>query len=195
MRIFRKILIVLAIILLIVAAAGLLFFPSHIHVDRSVVISKPQKEVFNYVSDLHNWNSWSPWYKLDPNATYVYDGAATGVGSSLSWDSKVKDVGKGKLTIREDQPDSLVSLDLIFMDHGGATASFHLMPEGEATKVTWGFDSDAGANPLMRIMGSMMDKWIGKDFESGLAALKLNLESRPAMTAAADSTSMQSMNH
>ncbi len=179
MRIFRKILITLAIILLVVAAAGLIFFPSHIHAERSVIIDRQQSTVFNYVNNLHNWNNWSPWYKMDPNAKYVYEGPASGVGAKLSWDSKEKKVGKGSMAITDSNPDSLVKLDLNFMENGVAKCSFHLSPEGNGTKMTWAFDTEAGANPLMRIMGSMMDKFIGNDFESGLQSLKKTLEATP----------------
>lgn len=177
MRIFRKILIIIAVIMLVVAAVGLLFFPAHIHVERSTVINQKPSMVFNYVSDLHQWNNWSPWYKRDPNAKYIFAGPESGKGSSLSWESNVKDVGNGKMTITDAEPDSLIRQDLNFMENGVAKSSFRLSPEGEGTKITWAFDSDAGANPMMRIMGAFMDKFVGPDFESGLNSLKEKMES------------------
>ena len=42
----------------------------------------------------------------------------------------------------------------------------------EGTKITWGFDSDLGMNPIARWMGLMFDSWIGADYETGLANLK-----------------------
>ena len=39
-----------------------------------------------------------------------------------------------------------------------------------------------GLNPIGRLMGLMMDRWIGGDYEKGLAALKQVCESRRAAT-------------
>lgn len=179
MRIFKKIITVLAIIVLLIAAIGFIFFSSHIHVDRSVVINQRPDSVFSYISDMKNWNTWSPWYKKDPNAKYEFaNGATTGVGAILSWKSENKNVGNGTMKITELKPDSIVRMDLIFMDSGVANSYYTVYPEGNGSKVTWGFDVDAGANPLMRIVGHFMDGMLGKEFEEGLKELKINLETQ-----------------
>ena len=59
---------------------------------------------------------------------------------------------------------------------GTAVAGFTLEPEGEGTKVTWGFEADLGYNPVTRYMGLMFDSWIGADYEAGLASLKALVE-------------------
>jgi hypothetical protein len=33
---------------------------------RSATVSAPTPAVFARVNDFHNWESWSPWAKLDP---------------------------------------------------------------------------------------------------------------------------------
>ena len=172
MRIIKKILLVLAILFVSIAAIGFIFFPSHIHVERSIVINQKQDVLFNYMNNLTNWNSWSPWYELDPTAKYVYAGPASGIGATLSWESDNKDVGKGQMKITESKPDSLIREDLNFMESGTAQSYYRLAPKDDSTKVTWGFDVEAGANPLFRIMGGFMDGMIGKDFDKGLAKLK-----------------------
>jgi len=40
------------------------------------------------------------------------------------------------------------------------------------TRLTWGFVTDTGFNPMMRWMGVMLDDWVGADYEAGLARLK-----------------------
>lgn len=59
-----------------------------------------------------------------------------------------------------------------------STGTLKLEPEGAATKVTWSFAGEAGNNPMMRDMGLMMDGMIGKDFETGLANLKVLAEQK-----------------
>jgi hypothetical protein len=54
---------------------------------------------------------------------------------------------------------------------GDAIAYFNFAPVGSGTKVTWGFKSLL-RNPLERWMGLLFDRWIGADYEKGLAKLK-----------------------
>ena len=179
MRIVKKILLVLAIIFVVIAAIGFLFFPSHIHVERSTVINQKQGVVFNYVNNLENWNSWSPWYQLDTTAKYTFDVMHSGKGATLKWESQNKNVGRGIMTITDSKTDSAIYQDLNFMDQGTAKSTFRLSTEDNSTKFTWSFDVEAGANPLFRIMGSFMDGMVGKDFEKGLTSLKNNVENLP----------------
>ena len=186
MRIVKKILLVLAIIFVVIAAIGYIFFPSHIHVERKAMINQKQSVVYNYVNNLGNWNSWSPWYQLDSAAKYSFEGPASGAGATFSWESQNKDVGKGSMKITDAMPDSVIKQDLNFMEEGTAKSSFRFAPEGNATSVTWAFDVEAGVNPLFRIMGGFMDGMLGKDFEKGLANLKIKVEAIPVN----DSTSV-----
>lgn len=176
MRILKKIFMILAVIILLIAAVGLLFFPSHAHVDRSTIVQKQHSIVFNYLQDIQNWNKWSPWYDLDPNAKYTFEGPANGPGATIKWASEKKGVGNGSLTYKEVKPDSVIRIDLNFMENGTAQSSFILSPEGDGTRVTWNFDVDAGFNPLGRIMGSFMDSFLGKDYEKGLSNIKMRVE-------------------
>lgn len=180
MKIFKKILIVIAILLLVISAIGLFFFPGHIHVERSIVINQSPSMVYNYSGDLKNYQQWSPWYELDTAAAYTYSENTTGKGANMSWESEVKNVGKGSMTINEAVKDSKIGLDLNFMENGVAQGSYLFTPEGKGTKMTWTLDFEAGKNPLMRIMGKFMDGMVGPDFERGLNKLKAKLESMPA---------------
>jgi hypothetical protein len=184
MRIIKKVLIILAIMFVVVAAIGFIFFPSHIHVERSATINQKQDVVFKYVNNLSNWNSWSPWYMLDTAARYSSEGPAEGVGSILKWESEVRNVGKGSMKIIDSKPDSLIREELSFMEGGVATSYYRFTSDDGGTKVTWGFDTEAGANPLGRIIGGFMDGMIGKDFEQGLTRLKAITEAMtlPAVT-------------
>ncbi len=178
MKILKRILLILAILLLIVTAIGLML-PSNVHVARSETISQPRVMVFNYVNNLKNWNTWSPWFDLDTTASYTFEGPESGVGSKLSWISANKDVGKGSMTLVEsNSPDKIVQ-DLNFMEGGLAKGTYLFEDAGDGTKITWSLDFEAGFNPLLRIMGKFMDGMVGKDFEKGLSKLKMNVEALP----------------
>ncbi|MEL7029586.1 MAG: SRPBCC family protein, partial [Pseudomonadota bacterium] len=157
------------------------FLPREVTVERSVVIDAPQEAVFEHVNSMNAFNAWSPWYLRDPDAMYVIQGPEAGVGSKMTWRSEQQDVGSGSQEIIESQPPSYVRTTLDFGQQGVAEADFTLEPAGTGgTKVTWGFETDMGANPLGRYFGLMMDGFIGKDYETGLAKLKEITEAEQA---------------
>jgi hypothetical protein len=176
MKTLRKIVIVLAVLLLIITAVGLVFFDSHVHAERSIVIDVPRSEMFQMLNTHKTFANWSPWQEKDPEMVVTYSGAESGVGAKYSWNSKVKEVGVGSMEIVESYPDTIIRQKLMFSGKGTSDAGFIFSTAGTGTKVTWTLDMDAGANPLLRIMGGFMDKMIGPDFEHGLSKLKAYAE-------------------
>lgn len=166
----KKILIgVVAIIVLLVLAGFLM--PGQVHVERSVVIDAPPAKVFPHLCDFEASQKWSPWAERDPNMTNEYTGTACTVGHSHSWKGN-SDVGTGKQTVTALEQDKRVETDLDFGEQGTAKAVLTITAEGAGSKVTWGFDSDMGMNPIGRWFGLFMDGMIGGDYEKGLAKLK-----------------------
>jgi effector-binding domain-containing protein/uncharacterized protein YndB with AHSA1/START domain len=176
MKTLLKVLGIIAVIVIVVCIVALIALPSHMHVERTAVINQPPDKVFNYINDFHNNNSWSPWYEKDTLAKYEYEGAEKGVGSILKWESDSDKVGKGKMVITESKPDSVIRLELYFMDDNKpAIGTYTFVPEGTGTKMTWALDADAGMNPFKRIMGKFfIDKFVGPEFEHGLANIQKN---------------------
>ncbi|MET0545402.1 MAG: SRPBCC family protein, partial [Caulobacterales bacterium] len=97
-------------------------------------------------------------------------------GQKMSWDSKK--MGKGAMTIAEVKPYESVAYNL---DFGGAKAkaSFNIQPIASGSKVTWRMESQSGFNPIERVMNLVMKSFIVKDFDSGLAKLKILAEELP----------------
>ena len=173
---------IIAVVVVVLAVAFAL--PRHAVVTRSVEIAAPPSAVFPLVGDLRRFNEWSPWADLDPDTVYTFTGPTDGVGQTLHWDSADEQVGQGSLTIAGIEPDSRVDLVLGFADAGTALASVALEPAGAGTRVTWGFDSDLGFNPVARYFGMMADGVVGPDYEKGLARLKSVAEAPPPDAAA-----------
>lgn len=168
------ILIVVAVIIVLVIAARQ---PADFRITRTGTISAPASAIFSHVNNLQNWEAWSPWAKLDPNAKNAFEGPSEGVGAKMSWAGNNK-VGIGSMTITESRPNDFIQFRLDFQKPMKATntAEFAFKSEGDQTTVTW---TMAGTNNLMgKVMGLIMncDKMVGGQFAQGLASLKAVVE-------------------
>ena len=180
MKILKRILLVVAGIVLLLSIIGLLL-PSKSHVERSVVVKAPIETVFNQVNTLANWKKWSPWYKLDTAAAITYNNTPAGNGASYSWESKNKEVGAGTLTLSDVKPNEHITQNMKFRDWGEGKAEMNFAPEGNGVKVTWTMDSDYGWNIFFRYIGVFMQSQLEKTFDQGLADLKYVAEHEPVV--------------
>ena len=103
----------------------------------------------------------------------------------MSWIGDPQLVGSGWQEIVASKPYELINIKLDFDAQGVADTGFILIPDGDATRITWFFDSDLtkGVNYLdsflARYFGLLFDRWVGGDYEQGLANLKKYAESLP----------------
>lgn len=171
------------IVVIVVVLIGALLIvaslkPNTFRLQRAAVIQAPPEKVFPLINDLHRWSAWSPWEKLDPALKRTYSGVESGRGAVYAWEGNNK-VGQGRMEIADSSPPSKVEIKLDFIKPFEAhnVAEFTLEPKGNATTVTWAM---YGPRPFaVKVMTIFfdMDKMIGKDFEAGLANLKVLAES------------------
>jgi hypothetical protein len=167
----ETILIVVAacVVLLVVIVASR---PSEFRITRSASIAGPPSAIFDQINDLHNWQAWSPWVKLDPAAKTTYDGPRAGVGAVSAWSGNSK-MGEGRMTIIESRLNELIRFKLEFYKPYKATnmAEFSLKPDGQQTAINWTMTGRNGF--IFKAIGLFMnfDKMIGCQFEKGLASL------------------------
>lgn len=173
MKLIRRLVILLAVLAAIVAGVGLML-PGSVHVERSAAIAARPGQIFPYMNDLRKFNEWSPWAQRDPQTKYAFTGPEQGAGAVMTWQSEKH--GAGHQRIVANIPDQRVETALDFGAMGTAQAGFRLAPEGAGTRVTWSLDSRLPYNPLARWIGLMLPKWIGADYEEGLARLKALVE-------------------
>jgi hypothetical protein len=163
-------------VLLVVLVIAAYLLPRQVHVDRSIAIEAPRAAVFAQINGFQTFNTWSPWFELDPNAKYTFEGPATGVGSKMSWVGDPSTLGSGSQVITAVQADERVASDVDFGQGGIAKQVITLAGNGAGTKVVWGLDIDLGMNPISRYFGLAMDGMVGRDFEKGLRNLKRVVE-------------------
>lgn len=176
----KKVLIALLVIVVLFVVVGFIL-PAKVHLERASTVTAPVDKVFAQVNVLKNWESWSPWHKLDPKMKLEYFGPASGKGASYAWTSDHKNVGSGKLTITDVKENEKIVTSIEFGGRGTSYASFTFAKVDGGTKVVWGMDFEAGMNIFKRYFGLMLDGKIGGDFEKGLADLQDTLGAAPMM--------------
>ena len=148
------------------------YLPSRVRVERSLLIRAPAGRIFSFVNTLRNWPKWSPWHGADPQMKEEYSPEDTGPGAACSWKSRYRNIGRGSLRITESRMNEYIANEMSFLQRGPAKGYFRFRPAGTDTLVTWGMEADMGHNPVRKLMGKLMDKWVGSDFEKGLSNLK-----------------------
>lgn len=160
--------------------------PSRVHIERSIFIDRPVTMMYELLNGYTYYQEWSPWVDRDPDAEFIVSGPESGVGARLSWMGEPHLVGSGWQEIVATMPYQRIDIKLDFDAQGVADTGFILVPRGEGSEVTWFFDSDLtkGVNLvdsfLARYFGLLFDRWVGGDYETGLAKLKSFAESLSA---------------
>lgn len=160
-----------------VAIAAILIYaatrPDTFRVQRSTSIKASPEKIFPLINDFRQWESWSPWEKVDPEVKRIYSGAASGKGAVYEWDGN-NEIGQGRLEIIESTPPSNITFKIDFIKPFAASnrIEFTLVRQGDTTTVT---QAMFGPNPYFsKVMGIFcsMEKIVGSKYEEGLASLK-----------------------
>ena len=159
-------------VVLIVAATR----PNTFRVERATDIKAPPEKIFPLINDLHKFNTWNPYEKMDPQVKGSYSGAASGKGAAYAWESTK--VGTGRMEIVDTSPPLKIVMKLDFLKpfEGHNVAEFTLQPKAGTTNVTWAMHGPTAFIPKLMGLFFSMDAMIGKSFESGLANLKAAAE-------------------
>ncbi len=165
-----------AAVLAVVLALGGFFLPSRVAVVRDTVIQAPPGKVFSWIEDLHRYRRWQPWTELDPETRFEFKGPAAGTGAKMYWISEHPGVGTGSVEITEAVAPRRVVLAVDYGDTGRAVQTLELAPVAEGTRVRWRFEMDVERDLVARYLGLLFDRWLGAEYEKGLARLKALVE-------------------
>lgn len=152
---------------------------SQYEVVRTTTIAADPARVHGLVDDFHQWVGWSPWEDLDPDLRRTYTGPDRGVGAHYAWQGNRR-AGRGSMEITAWTPQR-IDVDLVFLKpfDSHSTVTFDLVPAGEGrTDVTWTMRGEQQG--LWGLIGRVipMERFVGKDFDRGLARLKAAAESQ-----------------
>ena len=156
--------IVALIIVAVVAVVVGVVMPGSGHVERSLVVGKDMRQVYDVLNNFRRFPEYSVQREYDRNIKFDFSGKAYGPGAEISWASDDGKVGNGKFTIASADPsfdkvDSTAKKSTIVWnvdnDWRGNDKHFTLDLErngsrGQLTKVTWSYDVDYGFNLINR---------------------------------------------
>ncbi|SHK22760.1 Polyketide cyclase / dehydrase and lipid transport [Bradyrhizobium lablabi] len=171
-----EIIAIIAIVLAIAIAVILILAatkPGTFSIQRATTVKAAPEKIFPLINDFHQWGSWSPYEAKDPAMKRSYSGAASGKGAVYGWDGN-KNVGSGRMEILDTTVPTkiVIKLDFFTPFEGHNTAEFTMLPQGDATHLTWLMHGPAVfVSKVMQVFINL-DHMIGKDFEIGLANLK-----------------------
>lgn len=172
---------IILLVIIVVGVIAMLALPTNIKADQSVVIDASPETVWPMVSSLRAANEWSPWMETDTGISVEFSGEPGTVGEKQMWTGG--ETGTGEMEIIAIEHMQKVETDLRFKEprEGNADAWIAIEPEGEGTKVTWGFETEAPmpGNLLMALMG--MKGMVEEDYKKGLEKLKEMAEAKAAM--------------
>ncbi len=168
---------ILIIILGIIALPFIIaiFTKKEYTITRTIVIDKPKREVFNYLTFQKNQDYYNKWVMRDPNMKKTFTGTDGSVGSIYAWDSKDKGAGAGEQELKKIQIGERIDYEIRFERPFKAITPAYFITEdaGEnQTKVQWYFINQMNIVCLF----INFEKVLGTDMGTSLINLKTILE-------------------
>jgi len=155
-----------------------LFIKKEYTISREIIISRPVREVFDYVRIQKNQEAYNKWVMTDPAKKIELHGTDGTPGFVYAWNGN-KQAGEGELEILRIKELESVDTEVRFVRPfpSSAQISMKTFPEaGGRTRVTWGFKSAMKypMNLILVLMG--LEKVLAKDMDTSLGNLKRILE-------------------
>ncbi len=173
MKVLKKLVLALVVVIAIALIAAA-FVSKELVYEKSITVNTPIEIAWENVNSLDDLDKWSPWNDIDPNMKKEMTGTDGEIGATASWDSEVKDVGKGSQTIAKMEAPNLFETDLKFHApyESEAKGYIKLAQEADATKITWGFESEMPYPFNLMMAFSDMEESMGETWGNGLSKLK-----------------------
>ena len=95
-------LLVACIIVFVLAVLFGVVLPSHRHIERSVEVSSPVRQIFDTINDFRTYPSWNALKSYDHKVQLAFGGPESGPGAIVNWSSNDPRIGTGSLTVEPD---------------------------------------------------------------------------------------------
>ncbi|MGA8277343.1 MAG: SRPBCC family protein [Rhodanobacteraceae bacterium] len=144
------------LIVLLLAVVVAVFLPAHGHIERSVEVSSPLRQVYDSLNTFRRFPEWSALRRLHPRVQMNFRGPESGEGAEVVWTSDSPTIGDGDLTITSSTQDSEIRMAIDNQWSGinkAYTVTLTPTHSGRTVKITWAYDVDYGWNLLWRYAG------------------------------------------
>jgi len=175
MKFVKYVLIFSASILLLIVGGGLLL-PSQYKIERDIFINGSISDIENHIIDLRKWEEWSYMSsRKDTTIKFNYQQNNVGPYSSAKWKSDF--MGEGILRVYDYKPAKNIYYEIEIQENDHKiNGIFFIDSTNQGVNVKWLDYGDLGINPIARIFGLFMEKYIGQDQENSLKELKKIIE-------------------
>lgn len=175
MKLFKVYIIIFAIVVTFVGISR--FFSPTYMVKETIIVNKPVRETFAYMSNLKKWEDWGLWNKsIDSTLIFFYTKRCDTLGGRQYISGER--IGKGVIEIVHYNQDKELGYKLKLKE-GDITANglftFTALP-GNQTELAWIDSGDVGNNPINRYMIPFKTKNTHQAFKDGLLQIKAAAE-------------------
>lgn len=142
-----------------------------VSLQESIQINKSSNLVFDIISDLNHWNTWSPWFHCEPSSKTEIYGEPSRVGQKQTWIGKI--IGEGSMTLTELTPPSKINIELNFLKpfKSQALVEFNIeSQQSDTCSVQWKMSTDMPW--ILFFIKKSMVAFMQRDFRRGLLMLK-----------------------
>jgi uncharacterized protein YndB with AHSA1/START domain len=178
-----EVLVSLLIVFLLAVVVGVLL-PSQGHVERTVEVSSPLRQIYDSVNTFRRFPEWSALRRLDPQTRMTLEGPETGKGARVKWTSATPQVGNGGLEITDSAEDSKVTMSLDNAWSGdNKTYTITLVPSqnGKTVNINWAYDAEYGWNLIWRYAGLYIHGDPAAQIQTNLSNIAAMLASFPTV--------------
>ncbi|GAA0720903.1 polyketide cyclase [Dokdonella soli] len=150
-----EVLVALLIVFLLAVVVGVML-PDHGHIERTVEVSSPVRQVYDSINTFRRYPQWSALRSFDPRIQMTLEGPESGPRAKVSWTSAVQKIGTGSLEIKSNEPDSKVNIAIDNNWTGNNknyTVSLQPSSSGKTLKIYVAYDVDYGWNLMWRYAG------------------------------------------
>jgi hypothetical protein len=157
-----EVLVAVAIVFVLAVILGVAL-PDHRHIERSVVVSSPVRQVYDALSGFHTYPSWNALRAYDSRVQLSIKGPEMGPGAEVDWSSQDQRVGTGSLVVASDpapQQDKSIAWNLNSNWKGeNKKFTFTIDPSEnrKTARVTMGYDVDYGWDLVARYAGLYLE--------------------------------------
>lgn len=146
-------------------------------IEKSVHVKANTATLYNYLKYTLNQEKFSTWNMADPNKSTSSKGTDGTIGFEYIWDSKIGNVGAGKMKTILLKENSEVGFEIEFYRpmKNTSKSTFTLQSNADQSSIIY-WEFRGPTKFPMSLFAPILKNMLGKDIQKSLDLLKLNIE-------------------